>query len=105
MSYSTVIRNATIINEGEKFIGDLSIENKFISGLKKGSLSGSYDNEIDATGLLLIPGMIDDQVHFREPGLTQKLPYILNLEPLFLEELLHLWKCQIPSLTPQHKKN
>jgi len=72
MSYSTVIRNATIVNEGEKFIGDLSIENKFISGIKKGSLSGSYDNEIDATGLLLIPGMIDDQVHFREPGLTQK---------------------------------
>jgi dihydroorotase-like cyclic amidohydrolase len=35
MSYSTVIRNATIVNEGKKFIGDLSIENKFISGLKK----------------------------------------------------------------------
>ncbi len=72
MSLSTVIRNATIVNEGEKFIGDLSIENKFISCVKKGSISGTFDKEIDATGLVLIPGMIDDQVHFREPGLTQK---------------------------------
>ena len=72
MSISTVIRNATIVNEGEKFIGDLSIENKFISGIKRGSLSGSFDKEIDASGLVLVPGMIDDQVHFREPGLTQK---------------------------------
>jgi dihydroorotase len=72
MSLSTVIRNATIVNEGEQFIGDLSIENKFISAIKRGTLSGTYDQEIDATGLILIPGMIDDQVHFREPGLTQK---------------------------------
>ena len=72
MSISTVIRNATIVNEGEKFVGDLSIENKFISGIKQGHLSGSFDKEIDASGLILIPGMIDDQVHFREPGLTHK---------------------------------
>ena len=67
-----IIRNAEIVNEGQIFIGDLSIENSFISELKEGSISGSFDNEIDATGLTLIPGMIDDQVHFREPGLTHK---------------------------------
>ncbi|MBM77774.1 MAG: dihydroorotase [Crocinitomicaceae bacterium] len=72
MSYSTVIRNATIVNEGQKFIGDLSIENNFISNVKQGSINGTFDKEIDATGRILIPGMIDDQVHFREPGLTQK---------------------------------
>ncbi len=67
-----IIRNAEIVNEGQIFIGDLSIENSFISEIKEGSISGSFDAEIDATGLTLIPGMIDDQVHFREPGLTHK---------------------------------
>ena len=67
-----IIRNAEIVNEGQIFIGDLSIENSFISEIKEGSISGSFDTEIDATGLTLIPGMIDDQVHFREPGLTHK---------------------------------
>ena len=67
-----IIRNAEIVNEGQIFIGDLSIENSFISEIKEGSISGSFDTEIDATGLTLIPGMIDDQVHFREPGLIHK---------------------------------
>tara|TARA_Y100000991_G_scaffold29739_1_gene18714 strand:+ start:1625 stop:2995 length:1371 start_codon:yes stop_codon:yes gene_type:complete len=67
-----IIRNAEIVNEGQIFIGDLSIENSFISEIKEGSISGSFETEIDATGLTLIPGMIDDQVHFREPGLTHK---------------------------------
>ena len=67
-----IIRNAEIVNEGKIFIGDLSIENSFISDIKEGSISGYFDTEIDATGLTLIPGMIDDQVHFREPGLTNK---------------------------------
>ena len=67
-----VIRNAEIINEGLNFKGDLAIEGKYISEVKKGNISGTFDREIDATGLTLIPGMIDDQVHFREPGLTHK---------------------------------
>ncbi|MBF36658.1 MAG: dihydroorotase [Crocinitomicaceae bacterium] len=72
MTKKLIIRNAEIVNEGQIFIGDLSIENSFISEIKEGSISGSFDTEIDATGLTLIPGMIDDQVHFREPGLTHK---------------------------------
>ena len=67
-----VIRNAEIINEGLNFKGDLAIEGNYISEVKKGNISGTFDREIDATGLTLIPGMIDDQVHFREPGLTHK---------------------------------
>ena len=72
MRSKVVIRNAEIINEGLTFNGDLAIEGSYISEVKKGSLSGTFDREIDATGLTLIPGMIDDQVHFREPGLTHK---------------------------------
>ncbi len=67
-----VIRNVEMVNEGTVFTGDITIEDCFISEVKKGSISGSFDREIDASGLTLIPGMIDDQVHFREPGLTHK---------------------------------
>lgn len=71
---STLIKNATIINEGHIFIGDVLITDETIASV------GSSDQKtipagtkiIDATGLLLLPGVIDDQVHFREPGLTHK---------------------------------
>ena len=72
MKIKTVIRNAEIINENQQFFGDIAIENSKISEIKKGSISGTYDHEYDASGLIAIPGMIDDQVHFREPGLTHK---------------------------------
>jgi dihydroorotase len=69
-----LIRNATIVNEGRSFKGDLLIHDEIISSI---SLPGGIrkpDNasEINAEGLLLIPGVIDDQVHLREPGLTHK---------------------------------
>jgi len=67
-----VIRNAEIINEGEQFIGDIAIEDTYISAIEKGPIKGTFTQEIDATGLTAIPGVIDDQVHFREPGLTHK---------------------------------
>jgi len=67
-----VIRNAEIINEGEQFIGDIAIEDAYISAIEKSPIKGSFAKEIDATGLTAIPGLIDDQVHFREPGLTHK---------------------------------
>lgn len=70
-----LIKNATIVNEGKTFVGSLLIENDCIKTIYQQNepieISGSY-TEIDATGLLLFPGVIDDQVHFREPGLTQK---------------------------------
>ena len=72
MENKIVIRNAEIINEGEKFIGDIAIEDDYISAVEKESIKGSFAQEIDATGLIAIPGLIDDQVHFREPGLTHK---------------------------------
>jgi dihydroorotase len=68
-----LIQNATIINENDIFIGDILIEGSFIVEVCKGSIETKQDWElIDATGLHCIPGLIDDQVHFREPGLTHK---------------------------------
>lgn len=72
MKIKSVIRNSEIINENQQFFGDIAIEDSKISEIKKGSISGTFDHEYDATGLIAIPGMIDDQVHFREPGLTHK---------------------------------
>jgi dihydroorotase len=71
---STLIRNATIVNEGEIFRGDLLIKDEFISAIGSPGQTKSPQGSqiIDASGLILIPGVIDDHVHFREPGLTHK---------------------------------
>jgi dihydroorotase len=71
-STSTIlIQNATIVNEGIRQEADVFIKNGLIHRIGKG-LSEVADRKIDAHGMLLIPGAIDDQVHFREPGLTHK---------------------------------
>ena len=67
-----LIKNATIVNEDKIFESDLLIVNDIISQIDK-NISKSNDYKvIDASGKILIPGLIDDQVHFREPGLTHK---------------------------------
>lgn len=71
-----LIHNATIINEGESYIGSLLIENEIIKKIfRNQNVPENILNNtktIDASGLWLIPGVIDDQVHFRDPGLTHK---------------------------------
>ncbi|NDP21594.1 MAG: dihydroorotase [Paludibacter sp.] len=70
-----LIRNATIVNEGRTFIGSVLIDDEQIKAIFEGDKVPEITEpfiEIDATGLLLLPGVIDDQVHFREPGLTHK---------------------------------
>ena len=68
-----LIRNAKIVNEGAIFEGDILIENEFIKEIaEKISPKSSDCVIIDAEGSYVIPGAIDDQVHFREPGLTHK---------------------------------
>ena len=69
---STLITNARIINEGENFMGNLLIEGERIAKISKGNIACNPDAAIDAKGQLLLPGLIDDQVHFREPGMTYK---------------------------------
>jgi len=72
MHPKTLIKNATIVNEGQIFISDLLIENEFISKIEPFITPDKSMRIIDATGHYLLPGLIDDQVHFREPGLTHK---------------------------------
>ncbi len=77
MNKAYYITNATIVNEGEKYTGNIYLHDGRIEKIEK-KLPGEipdYAKEavhIDASGKLLIPGVIDDQVHFREPGLTHK---------------------------------
>ena len=66
-----VIKNAKIVNENQIFEGDILIENDIISKIAK-DITGEADQIINANGQYLLPGVIDDQVHFREPGLTHK---------------------------------
>lgn len=68
-----LIRNAKIVNEGSIFEGDVLIEDEYIVEIaEKISAKTAATKIIDAEGSYLIPGAIDDQVHFREPGLTHK---------------------------------
>lgn len=71
MHIKTLIKNANIVDEGTMFEADVLIENNHIKKIGKGLLEDDA-LIIDATGMLLMPGVIDDQVHFREPGLTHK---------------------------------
>lgn len=66
-----LIKAATIVNEGQKFVADVLIKDGFIAKIGQ-NLSADNVEEINAEGQYLLPGMIDDQVHFREPGLTHK---------------------------------
>ena len=70
----TIIRNGIVINEGEKSRKDIVIENDIISGVFPLGTAprGDYDKEVDATGCVVFPGIIDSHVHFREPGMTKK---------------------------------
>ena len=72
MAKKILIKNATIINEEKKFISDLLIVDTKIFEIKPNIKIQDDFEIIDATSKVLIPGLIDDQVHFREPGLTHK---------------------------------
>lgn len=69
-----LIKNATVINEGRKFKGNVLINNEIIEKIYEGPLADNIHEGtvLDATDKILIPGVIDDHVHFREPGLTHK---------------------------------
>lgn len=66
-----LIKNATVINEGTQYRSDLLINKGIIEKIDR-EINDSADREINAENLHLFPGLIDDQVHFREPGLTHK---------------------------------
>lgn len=70
----TVIDGGTIVNEGRSFQGAILIDDDHIAEITEGTDTprGSYDKHVDATGCFILPGVIDEHVHFREPGLTRK---------------------------------
>src|SRR4249919_1498757 len=69
---STLIVNARLVNEGREFDGDLRIDGSRIAEIGPGLRVRGNESVVDANGRRLLPGMIDDQVHFREPGLEYK---------------------------------
>jgi dihydroorotase len=69
---SVLIRNARLVNEGREFDGDLLVSNGRIVKIARSIEGENATLEIDANGQWLLPGMIDDQVHFREPGAPAK---------------------------------
>ncbi len=66
-----LIKNANLVNENQTFKADILIENDLISKIST-CINEAADQIIDAAGQYLLPGVIDDQVHFRDPGLTHK---------------------------------
>ena len=66
-----LIKNAQIVNEGKVYKSDVLVEDKIIKEISF-DIKTDTDQIINAKGLYLLPGVIDDQVHFREPGLTHK---------------------------------
>lgn len=69
---TTIIKNVTLVNEGRQYTSDVLIRNERIEKIASAITIPENCKEIDGTGLFLLPGVIDDQVHFREPGLTHK---------------------------------
>ena len=70
----TLIKGGTLVNEGRLFDGSIVVEDSRIAKIVEGNHTpdASYDEVIDASGCFVLPGIIDDHVHFREPGLTAK---------------------------------
>lgn len=67
-----LFKGATIINEGQEIVADVLVENKRIVKIASSIDAAGKVTEVNCEGLWLVPGVIDDQVHFREPGLTHK---------------------------------
>ena len=90
MSEQILLKGGTIENEGKKFVDDVLIQNGRIEKIGEG-ISHPSAKVIDLQGKYLLPGCIDDQVHFREPGLTHKGDIHSEFDQHFrLERIIYL---------------
>lgn len=99
-----LIQGGTIVNEGRSFIGSLIIEDDCIIEIIENNETprGEFDEIVNATGCFVLPGVIDDHVHFREPGLTEKqtLKVKVVLQHMVVSPLI--LRCQTPIHRQQH---
>ena len=73
-----LFKNITVVNEGKTYVVDVHIKNGRIQKISNGISVKERVTEMNVEGKHLLPGVIDDQVHFREPGLTHKATIILK---------------------------
>jgi dihydroorotase len=99
---AVLIKNATIVNEGKQEVKDLLVKDGRIDKIGNGLQGPAGCREINAEGMVLMPGVIDDQVHFREPGLTHKANIGTEAMAAVAGGTTSLWKCPIPILLPLH---
>jgi hypothetical protein len=91
-----LFKNIQIVNEGKIEVLDLLTDGERIEKIGHQLNCKGGVTEINGEGKFLLPGVIDDQVHFREPGLTHtKPPFIQRAKPLWQVVLPVLWKCPI----------
>ncbi len=95
-----LVRNARLVNEGREFEGDLLVRHGRIERIAGCILNARAACEIDAQGAYLLPGMIDDQVHFREPGAPHKGTLASESRAAVAGASPVLWTCPTPSRRP-----
>lgn len=100
--FSYLIKQPTLVNEGKTFVADVLIRDGKIDTIGP-HLSAKNNTEIiEAKGLHLFPGMIDDQVHFREPGLTHKADIESESKAALrggITSYMEMPNCQPPTVT------
>lgn len=96
-----IINNATIVNEGRTYVGTVIIIDNKIDKIIEGTYQpeGDFDEIIEAKGYLLLPGVIDDHVHFRDPGLTHKADMITETTAAVAGGITSFM--DMPNCTPQ----
>lgn len=88
----TVIKNAKLVSDNRVFEGDLLIQDGLIQRIDA-SIDANNADVVDANGSYVLPGVIDDQVHFREPGLTHKASIYTESRAALAGGLLPIWRC------------